>query len=462
MVFPSLDRSALYGFIVKCEKGRGERMKVGLFQQQSLKVMMTKELSQAISLLQYSAMEISSFLQEQALQNPLIDFQERSILAQRKAPRSNNVSSRNELNPIDVIAAKKETLYQHLLEQLSFLTIPTSQKAIVKYMINSLDEKGYLKEDIHNIESALKSGPEEVEQALNILQKMEPVGVGARSLQECLLIQLQRKGACTPEMELILTDFFEEFAYKKWDKLAKKLSISIREIQEIYDEIILLNPRPGLEFGNEQEKFIVPDYVVQKEKGQMVLKGNDAVNIQVKMNSDYKNALNDRQNQELFTYLQEKHREFQWILKGLNNRKRTLDQVMQAIFDYQSLFFEKGPAYLKPLTMKELADRVEVHESTVSRAIKNKYVQTPFGMFEMKSFFTNSIQSQDKQELSSSYVKTLIKQLVDQEDKRKPLSDQQLSKKLEEEHDVTVSRRTVAKYREELQIFSSSKRKRYE
>ncbi len=437
-------------------------MKVGLFQQQSLKVMMTKELSQAISLLQYSAMEISSFLQEQALQNPLIDFQERSILAQRKAPRSNNVSSRNELNPIDVIAAKKETLYQHLLGQLSFLTIPPSQKAIVKYMINSLDEKGYLKEDIQDIGSALNEDLEAVEQALNILQKMEPVGVGARSLQECLLIQLQRKGACTPEMELILTDFFEEFAYKKWDKLAKRLSISIREIQEIYDEIVLLNPRPGLEFGSEQEKFIVPDYVVQKEKGQMVLKGNDAVNIQVKMNSDYKNALNDRKNQELFMYLQEKHREFQWILKGLNNRKRTLDQVMQAIFDYQSLFFEMGPAYLKPLTMKELADRVEVHESTVSRAIKNKYVQTPFGMFEMKSFFTNSIQSQDRQELSSSYVKTLIKQLVDQEDKRKPLSDQQLSKKLEEEHEVAVSRRTVAKYREELQIFSSSKRKRYE
>jgi RNA polymerase sigma-54 factor len=437
-------------------------MKVGLFQQQSLKVMMTKELSQAISLLQYSALDIASFLQEQALQNPLIDFQERSMLAQRKAPRSTNVSSNNETNPIDVIASKKETLYQHLLEQLSFLKVPPSQKAIIIYMINSLDEKGYLNEDVKDIESALNAQGEEVEKALAILQKMEPVGVGARNLQDCLLIQLQRKGACTPEMEIILTDFFEEFAYKKWDRLAKKLSISIRDIQEIYDEILLLNPRPGLKFGSEQEKFIIPDYVVHKEQGKLFLKGNDALNIQVKMNAEYKKVLNDKKNQELSMYLQEKYREFQWILKGLNNRKHTLDQVMQGIFEYQFLFFEKGSAFLKPLTMKELADRVEVHESTVSRAIKNKYVQTPFGMFEMKSFFTNSILSHDNQEYSSSYVKTLIKQLVDQEDKKKPLSDQKISKKLEEEHEVVVSRRTVAKYREELQIFSSSQRKRYE
>jgi RNA polymerase sigma-54 factor len=436
-------------------------MKVGLFQQQSLKVMMTKELSQAISLLQYSALEISSFLQEQALQNPLIDFQDRSILVQKKTHRSTSAPGKG-VSPIDMAAAKKETLQQHLLAQLSFMPIPPSQKAIVVYIINSLNDNGYLQEGIRDIGSALNKGAEEVEQALRIVQQLEPVGVGARSLQECLLIQLQRKGICTPLMETILMEFFEEFAYKKWDKVAKRLSVTLRDIQDIYDEVVLLNPRPGLQFGSDQEKFIIPDYVVQKEKGQIVLKANDELNIQVKLNEEYKGVLHNKQNPELFSYLQEKYRELQWILKGLNNRKHTLDQVMQAIFHYQYLFFEMGPAYLKPLTMKELAEQVEVHESTVSRAIKNKYVQTPFGTFEMKSFFTNSIQSHDKQELSSSYVKTLIKQLVDQENKQKPLSDQQISKKLEEEHEIIVSRRTVAKYREELQILSSSKRKRYD
>ncbi|MFC3886600.1 RNA polymerase factor sigma-54 [Bacillus songklensis] len=435
-------------------------MKVGLFQQQSLKVMMTKELSQAISLLQYSALEISSFLQEQALQNPLIDFQDRSILVQKKTSRSTSVSGKA-VSPIDMAAAKKETLHQHLLAQLSFMAIPPAQKSIVVYIINSLNDHGYLQEDIKDIGSVLNKELEEVERALRIVQQLEPIGSGARSLQECLLIQLQRKGICTSIVEEVLMGFFEEFAYKKWDKLAKRLGISIQDIQDIYDEVVLLNPRPGLQFGSDQEKFIVPDYVVQKEKGQIVLKSNDELNIQVKMNEEYKGVLHDKQNPELFTYLQEKYREFQWILKGLNNRKHTLDQVMRAIFHYQYLFFEKGPAYLKPLTMKELAEQIDVHESTVSRAIKNKYVQTPFGMFEMKSFFTNSIQSHDKQELSSSYVKTLIKQLIDQEDKRKPLSDQQISKKLEEEHGIVVSRRTVAKYREELHVLSSSKRKIY-
>ncbi|WP_110112475.1 RNA polymerase factor sigma-54 [Bacillus sp. CGMCC 1.16541] len=432
-------------------------MQIGLFQHQSLRLAMSKELSQAISLLQYSSLEVLAFLQEQALHNPLIDFHEPNFSIQRNHQHQSKVSP----NYQEIGFKERETLTDHLMLQLMLVKMNEDERVCVEYLIHSLDDNGYLTEEIDEIAQSLKKPNHVVEKMLDILQQLEPAGVGARSLQECLLLQLKRKDRLTPEAELILTQYFEDFAYKKWPQLVKKLSVSLMQLKQIHDDLFMLNPRPGLSYVHDHEKFIVPDFIVKREHNQIIAYANEDVELNISINNRYEQSLSDQHHPEVVSYLQEKYREIQWIVKGLSTRKKTLRDIMDALLIEQHTFFEKGPRYLKPLTMKELASIIDVHESTISRATKNKYVQTPFGMFDMKSFFTNSIQSTVDADTSTAYVKTLLQQYVDQEDKKSPYSDQKLVDLLDSEHNIVISRRTVAKYRDQLKILSSSKRKTF-
>ena len=437
-------------------KGRGEIMEIGLFQQQSLKLTMSKELSQAISLLQYSSMDIVAFLHEQALQNPLIDFSELPVYTSHN---QKNHATSDSTDYMSSIPAPKETLYEHLMNQSALLKLDECEQAAVEFVIHSLDDAGYLHDELIILANQLGQGQEQVEKALQLVQQMDPAGVGARSLQECLMLQLKRSNQWTEKIEQILTHHFEEFAYKKWMKISKLCQISLEALQHLHEQIKKLNPRPGSFYMKSNERFIVPDFIVKIEDGNVVAYANEDLEPRLSVNEQYKLQLKNRQNQEMFSYLQEKYREFQWIMKSLHTRKDTLNALMNTLLVEQEAFFKKGPSYLKPLTMKEVAEQTSVHESTISRATRHKYIQTPFGTFSMKSFFSTSIQLGNNEATSTTHVKELLKKLVSEENKQRPLSDQQLANVLQSNYNVTISRRTVAKYRDQLNVLPSSQRK---
>jgi RNA polymerase sigma-54 factor len=436
-------------------------MKVGLFQQQTLKLTMTKELSQAIEILQYSTLDLISFLQEQTLENPLIEIKvaaqkDKQIKINKKKP-----SKADTYNWIENIGGCAETLQDHLRNQAALqFQVPLENK-LVNYLIEQVDENGYLTIDEQETANYFAIPLEKVEQAIYRIQSLDPAGVGARSLKECILLQIQRLPERSPLAETIISDYFELFANKTWKTLTKLLNVDMLEIQNVLDFIQIVKPKPGAIFQTESAKYIIPDMIIKKVHEDFEIIINDEHFPSLSMNTSYHRQLVNQKDATLKSYANEKFQQWQWIVKSLEQRKNTLITVMNEILKVQVDFFAKGPLYLKPLTMRKVADVIGVHESTVSRAVRDKYVQTPFGTFEMRHFFTSSIQMASNEDTSSEIVKQHIEELVKKENKQKPLSDQKLVEILEQQKNIIVSRRTIAKYRDQLGITSSSKRKRY-
>jgi RNA polymerase sigma-54 factor len=432
-------------------------MQTGLFQQQSLKLVMTKELTQAITLLQYSSLDLTKFLEEQTLENPLIEVKQTDFSRQTKS----KVSKESYTNPIDYIEKKETTLYEHLLAQLSYMKVNNEKKRTMEYIIQLLDSNGYLYFPEEEIARDLNTDTETIESAIHYIQTLDPTGVGARSLQECLLLQLRKLPKRNSLAETIIQDYFEEFAEKSWKEIAKQLDVKLFDIQQLFDFIQTLQPRPGAAFHGGEAQYIVPDFDIQVENGVVKMNMHDSYLPKVSLNLQYYQHFLQEKDSQTKSYLQEKVDQCQWIMRSLEQRKLTLQNVMNEILNRQLDFFLKGPAHLKPLIMSQVAQSLDIHESTVSRAVKDKFVQTPFGIFEMKYFFSRNIQTTGSTDTSSTQVKNVLKQLIDEENKQKPLSDQEIVSILKEEHGILVSRRTIAKYRDQLNIPSSSKRKRY-
>ncbi|MCC3355974.1 RNA polymerase factor sigma-54 [Bacillus sp. REN16] len=432
-------------------------MQTGLFQQQSLKLVMTKELTQAITLLQYSTLDLTKFLEEQTLENPLIEVKS----ADFERPKKTKVTKDTYTNPIDYIGQKETTLYEHLLTQLSYTKMCKTRKRTIEYIIQLLDTNGYLYFPEEEIAKDLNVDIETVENAIYFIQGLDPIGVGARSLQECLCLQLKALPNRNGLAEIIVQDHFERFAEKSWKEIAKELNVKLFDIQQVFDYIQTLQPRPGAVFQGGESQYIVPDFDIQVEDGAVTMSMQDSYLPKVSLNIQYYQHFLEEKDSQTKSYLQEKVDQCQWIMRSLEQRKLTLKNVMNEIINRQLDFFIKGPAHLKPLIMSEVADVLEIHESTVSRAVKDKFVQTPFGIFEMKYFFSRNIQTTGEVDTSSTQVRNIMKQMIDVENKQKPLSDQEIVSILEEEHGILVSRRTIAKYRDQLNIPSSTKRKRY-
>lgn len=433
-------------------------METGLFQQQTLKLTMTKELSQAIEILQYSTMDLVSFLREQALENPLVEMKD--FRPKDRTVRKKHVDS-DKNNWMENIGKNYETLHEHLIREASLLYRTPHEQKLIHYIIDQIDENGYL--SIHEEETANKFNisVERVEQAIYQIQSLDPAGVGARNLQECILLQIRRLPKRYPLAETIIAEHFELFANKTWKSLAKLLNIELSEIQKVLDFIQVVNPKPGSIFQNEAQTYIIPDVIIEKVDDQFEIMINDEYFPTLAINKDYHQQLISQQDSALKSYVTEKWNQWQWIMKSLEQRKQTLLMVMKEIVNVQIDFFKKGPKFLKPLTMRKIAEAIDVHESTVSRAVRDKFVQTPFGTYEMKYFFTSSIQTMSSEDTSSEIVKQQIQELINNENKQKPLSDQKIAEILEKENNIVISRRTVAKYRDQLGIASSSKRKRY-
>ncbi|PGM56814.1 RNA polymerase factor sigma-54 [Bacillus sp. AFS053548] len=432
-------------------------MEMNLMQKQSLKLAMTQELRQAITMLQFNAQELTDFLFEQSLENPLIEVE---------TPYNDYTSSKIKQQTtssgqgMELYTRRTETLQEELVSQLNELKIDNEEYKIIKYLIYNLDKNGFLMESDEELIHELNISFVQLQICIDTLQRFEPSGVGARSVKECLLIQLNGLEVDTTIAKQVIKDYFDLFVNKNWKEIAKKLKISLPDLQREIDLILTLQPRPGLNYFQDQVNYVAPDLTVEKIGGEFVVLINDKIMPRLKVLNEYSSILNGQHEKEVSTYLKDKNTQVNWLMKSLEERKSTMLAVMNRILRKQIAFFEKGPANLKTLTLKEIAEELSLHESTISRTCKNKYVQTPFGLYEMKQFFHQGV-SVDGEELASTSVQVFIKQLVDEENKEKPLSDQKLVELLAEKHGVEISRRTVAKYRDILRIPGSSKRKRF-
>ncbi|MBT2742059.1 RNA polymerase factor sigma-54 [Bacillus sp. ISL-77] len=438
-------------------------LKAGLWQQQTLKLAMTQELSQAIALLQYSAHELTAFLEDKALENPLLQVENGNIKPMNPLiDRNRRKHQKAEKDWIDQIADKPFSLEDYLLSQIKITNLTVEQLSVIRHLIQNLDENGYFIGNLSEIAKNLSVMEDSVEECLAIIQTLEPAGIGARNLQECLLMQIYYLNPDNELAQKIIGDHFIPFAEKKWKKIAKELKVTLKDIQDVYDQIQTLNPKPGAILGKEATTYIIPDAIVEQSSEGLTVRMSDESLPRISLNEQYYHKFKD-QDQQVSRFLQDKLQDYQWIQKSIEQRKETLTRVVAKIIEKQASFFQKGSQYLVPLTMKEVAGELDIHESTVSRAVREKYVQTPIGTFALKTFFTSTIQTvSDDENTSSTQVKKKIATLIEKENKQKPLSDQEIVEHLKIEEGMVVSRRTIAKYRDQLGIPSSSKRKRFE
>ncbi|WML59124.1 RNA polymerase factor sigma-54 [Neobacillus sp. PS2-9] len=437
-------------------------LKAGLWQQQTLKLAMTQELSQAIALLQYSAQELTAFLEDKVLENPLMQLESSTVKPMNPLiDRNRRKHQKEEKNWIEQIAEKPFSLEEHLLSQLKITNLSTDQLKVIRHLILHLDENGYFTGHLNEIAESLLVDEELVEECLAVIQTLEPAGIGARNLQECLLMQLYYQNPNNELAQTIITNHFVPFAEKKWRQISKELQVSLKEIQDLFDQVQLLNPKPGAFLREETSSYIIPDAIVERTTDGLEVRMFDDSLPRISFNESYFKKFKD-QDQQVSKFLHDKVQDYQWILKAIEQRRETLTRVIAKIVEKQTVCLLKGMKYLEPMTMKEIATELDIHESTVSRAVREKYIQTPLGTFSLKSFFTSTIQTvADDESTSSTQVKNEISNLIEQENKEKPLSDQDIVGLLKENNGIVVSRRTIAKYREQLGIQSSSKRKRF-
>ncbi|OXS61510.1 RNA polymerase RpoN-/SigL-like sigma 54 subunit [Bacillus sp. V-88] len=444
-------------------------LKAGLFQNQQLKLQMTQQLSQAITILQYSTMELNAYLEAKQLENPLIQVEppKQDSLFQRE-PYTYKRKTGNPDHTVDwyeYVSVPTRTLADALSVQINLKSLTSFDRKILDELICSMDDNGYLRMDEpsflqkHGLERA------QLEDYIKRIQELEPAGIGARSLQECISLQLERKADVPPLVKMIVNNHFQSFAEKKWKAISKDLGVELKDIQQAADFIQHCNPRPGSKYSQHIAEYITPELVVNVIEGHTVAVSlHDGTTVNVTYNEEYTDFLKHHSDKEVQTYLQEKEQDFQWLLQSLRQRKQTILKVGKMLAEKQKSFFLEGPSAIQPLTLKQVADEIDVHESTISRAVKGKYMQTPFGIFELKYFFTSAIKSvnlEDSEAASARTVKNELRKLIDEEDKNKPLSDQKIVNLLLDKG-FDVSRRTIAKYRGQMGITSSTMRKRYE
>lgn len=466
---------------------------------QTQKLIMTPELRQAIQILQFNNVELMEFIYKQLEVNPFLESvdnknQETESDSNDNHDNDNNFekSEKNEKNDeidwkeitekyddlsykayernndsdekqsFESYTSKKMSLKDHLMVQLGVSVINNKEKRIGEFIIESLDNKGYLGCSIQDVSLLLNEDVVEVERVLRVIQTFDPVGVGARNLSECLMIQLKEKGIQDKNAYEIAEKYLEDIATNKIQKIAKELKISISRVQSICDIIKMLEPKPsrGFVVDSDNIRYIVPDVTIEIINGQYIIFVNDNNLPVLSISNYYKSMISNFDDKEANKFLSDKLNSSMWLIKSIEQRRMTLYKVTESILKFQRKFFDEGKTALKPLVLKDVADDIGVHESTVSRATNGKYVQTPRGLFELKYFFASSISETDGDGISSTSVKTQIQKLINDENTQKPLSDQKIAEMLSEVG-INISRRTVAKYRDEMRIPASSMRRRY-
>ena len=427
-------------------------------QKQTQKLAMTQKLQQSIQVLQFSSDELLAFVDNQALENPLIDLTDHEYPTSYTQGSGTSEQFNEYLNQIP---NRGSSLFEYLIDQIHLNYRDTFLRTVVLFLVEYIDLNGFLTIDLVKAGQMIGASEIQMLDALTLIQQLDPAGVGARDLRECLMLQTERDDSAPELAYIVLEEWFTELAERKWDKIAKNLAVSLSEIQQVFDYIQTLTPTPGAAFGSTDGLYIIPDLRVTITEGQPVVTSNRRAMPEVRFQQHYFDQLKQSGDAEVKKYLDNKAQEFAWLKKTLQQRGDTIYRVGEAIVHHQQAFFLKADRPLKPLILKEIADELGIHESTVSRAVNGKYLETEFGVFELKSFFGQKVSTQSGEDVTTEAIKRRLAALINEENKQKPLSDQKLADLLKAE-EVEISRRTVAKYREALNIPGSSKRKRFD
>ncbi len=451
-------------------------------------LIMTPQLQQAIKLLQLSRLELIHTIKQEMETNPVLEYEEPFYSLTTLDEYENKAEEKKlealaefweqysedsylkemglhqreekEELPWENIVSKSPSLYNHLMWQLNLSHFTEKEKKIGGYIIGNLDDDGYLKVSLKEIATHTNTSIEEVKKVLKRIQEFDPVGVAARDLKECLLLQIEHFKIDLPWVREIVQEYLSYLGKKDLKGLAKRLKAPLEEIKRAVEVILSLEPKPGRQYNTEVPIYIVPDVYVYKVEDDFVVVLNEDGLPKLHINDYYRRLMvNGNLSERVKNFLQSKFKSAVWLIKSIHQRQRTLYRVACSIFKFQREFLEKGIEYLRPLVLKDVADDIGLHESTVSRVTANKYVQTPYGIFELKFFFNTGINTNSGNLLSAESIKAKIREIIASEDPQKPYSDQKIAKILKEQG-INIARRTVAKYRESLGILPSSQRKR--
>ena len=434
---------------------------------QSQKLVMTTQLKQSLDILNMSNLELEEQIKKDAQENPVLELERTESIDWgtfiKKNIKNYNIKHYDLDNEITLenIIKYEINLYDYVKSQLVFLKLNKKEIKVCEYIVDCLDIDGYLSCDEKYLIQELKIDEKYFYKCLKYIQQLEPIGIGARDLSECLLIQMENENTKDDILKSIIVEDLNLIGQNKIKLLSKKYNINMEKCLKYIEKIKQFNPKPGRIYSNEKTIYVQPDVIVRKINDEFIVYMNDRDNFHISINNYYKNILNSNN-------LDEKSREFIKnklnyalnLLKNIETRKSTILKIADVIVKKQKDFFNKGKKYIKPMKLKDIALDLGYHESTISRGINNKYMLTPYGLFEFKYFFSKAIESEEEKGTSSTKVKNMIKELIDKENKLKPLSDDKICKLLKEEG-ITLARRTVAKYREEMNILSSSKRKQF-
>lgn len=473
------------------------KMKMGLKLSQQLR--MTPQLQQAIKLLQLSRLELENMVQQEMQENPILEevhevLDEESFEAKEKLQDSdkketsemqdpqkqdefewenyveespmpgqmtNFAGSNEEINNYENVFSSQQTLYDHLMWQLGLSGFNDEEKDLGAILIGYVNDEGYLKTPIAQIAEDEEVDAVELEEMIPFLQEFDPPGVFARDLKECLLIQAKHLEEDTHELVAVIENHLTNLEKKNYPAIAKDMGIDLEVVVEISKIIYSMEPKPGRSFITNDTHYVTPDVYVYPVGEEYVVSLNEDGLPRLKVSNFYKNVLQGGDaNDDTQDYIQDKLRSAIWLIKSIHQRQRTIYKVAESIVKHQRDFFDKGPKFIKPMILRDIANDIEMHESTVSRVTTNKYMHTPQGIFELKHFFNSGISKTDGDSLASESVKVKIKELVGAEDPKAPLSDQKIVDLLKKDG-IKIARRTVAKYRDALGVLPSSKRKKY-
>lgn len=469
-------------------------MKMNLNLKMSQKLVMTPMLQQAIKLLPLARLELAQLVRQEIIENPVLEElledanedspgdelpteepatttdtdletspQDQEIdwdnYFQDNIDRGMSIESYAEKPSIEATYKKEASLADHLMWQLDLSVDSETDKFIGSCIIGNIQNDGYLCADLQEIADISQSAEESVLRVLKIIQGFEPTGVAARSLKECLMIQARAITDKNPYVEILIENYLERLENRFLQKVASELKVDLEVVLQALEIIRGFCPKPGLLFSSEGIDYVVPDLVVVKtDKGYDVVLNDEGVP-NLRISSYYHNLLKTTKEGQTKEYLEDKYRSALWLIKSIDQRRQTIYKVGKSIVKLQEKFLENGLSYLQPMVLKDVAKDIEMHESTVSRITTNKYIDTPQGVFELKFFFHSGIKSYMGNSMSSVRVKNMIKEIINEEDSNSPLTDDQMVEALMRKN-AKIARRTITKYRKELNIPPASKRKK--
>ena len=464
----------------------------------SQQLIMTPQLQQAIKLLQMSRMELTELVQAELLENPMLEEgvdqrESRAPVEERVESNASEPTTQEKKDEIDwerylenhetqapmpairrgqdeetpgleATLSSSEDLVDHLGWQLRLGDFVEDEQRFAALVIGNLDENGYLKiegvaesEIVPRLAGEAELDAEDAEEVLQMIQQFDPIGVAARSLRECLIIQAKHFGMDDLVLQVI-DHHLSDLEKRHYSAIAKALGCAVEEVYDVAQIIAELEPRPARRFQTDEPRYIVPDVYVHKVGDEYYVVANDDGMPKLKISGFYRTAMADSPKAK--EYIQDKLRSAQWLIRSIDQRRKTIVRVTECIVEKQKDFFDQGIEHLRPMILRDVAETVGMHESTISRVTSNKYVHTPRGSFELKYFFNSAIRRDNQNDIASESVKQAIKGIIGGEDPKAPLSDQRIVEILAQD-DIKIARRTVAKYREMLGILSSSKRKKY-